>query len=92
MTADRAVYKCPKCGYVTHFPKALEMHMKFRKHFAESVPVKTEEHDKPAEIQPSEQVFPADIPDIKDDVAESLETAVTESKTVRKPRRKAAKE
>ena len=32
MTASKPIYKCPVCGYETHFPKALEAHMKIRKH------------------------------------------------------------
>ena len=31
---DKAVYKCPCCDYCTHFPKALEAHQRFRKHYA----------------------------------------------------------
>lgn len=34
MTVNKPVYKCPVCGYETHFPKALEAHMKVRKHKA----------------------------------------------------------
>lgn len=30
---DKAVYKCPCCNYCTHFPKAMEAHQRFRKHF-----------------------------------------------------------
>lgn len=31
---DKVIYKCPCCDYCTHFPKALEAHQRFRKHFA----------------------------------------------------------
>ena len=37
MTATKKIYTCPVCGYVTHFPKALEAHMHFRKHKAEQI-------------------------------------------------------
>lgn len=33
MTANKTVYKCPCCDYVTHFAKALEAHQRFKKHF-----------------------------------------------------------
>ena len=33
MTVDKVVYKCPCCGFVTHFEKALEAHQRHRKHF-----------------------------------------------------------
>ena len=52
MTADKAVYKCPKCGYVTHFKKALEAHMRFRKHFADGGNLKPEKPEKP--VKPGE--------------------------------------
>lgn len=37
-TADKQVYTCPVCGYTTHFQKALDAHMKFRKHEAPKEP------------------------------------------------------
>lgn len=33
MTANKTIYKCPCCDYVTHFAKALEAHQRFKKHF-----------------------------------------------------------
>ena len=98
MTADKAVYKCPKCDYCTHFPKALEAHIKFRKHFADGGPVKAGEPKKLDEIQPSEQVIPADMgetfdeKEVKEAIVNSLETAEKKTKTVKRPRKKAEKE
>ena len=84
MTADKKIYKCPKCGYVTHFEKALKAHMNFRKHFASGGKVKTEKPVKLAEIQPPEQVMPQKV-EVTEEVKE---------KKVRKPRTRktAAKE
>ena len=33
MSRDKAIYRCPVCGYLTHFEKALEAHQRHRKHF-----------------------------------------------------------
>jgi len=40
---EKVIYKCPCCDYCTHFPKALEAHQRFRKHF---VIVEAEEQPK----------------------------------------------
>lgn len=105
MTADKAVYKCPCCEYSTHFPKALEAHQRFRKHFAPYIV---------GSCGP-ELIFPADTPInvlingesvdekvIKEAIEEAVETieeavestvkAEKKTKTVRKPRKKAAEE
>lgn len=48
MTANKPVYKCPVCDYVTHFPKALEAHMHFRKHEAKQAEALVEVKEEPA--------------------------------------------
>ena len=98
MTADKAVYKCPCCAYCTHFPKALEAHQRFRKHFADGGSVKVGKPVKLAESQPPEQTIPAEY-DVKTfdekaikEAVESTVKAEKKTKTVRKPRKKAEKE
>lgn len=44
----KAVYKCPVCDYCTHFPKALEAHQRFRKHFPKEAD-QTKKEAKPVE-------------------------------------------
>ena len=98
MTADKAVYKCPCCAYCTHFPKALEAHQRFRKHFAPYI----------VGSYGPEFIVPADTPInalingesvdekvIKEAIEEAVESTVKaekKTKTVRKPRKKAEKE
>ena len=98
MTADKAVYKCPKCDYRTHFPKALEAHMKFRKHFVPHI----------IGSQGQEFIVPANTPInvvingesvdekvIKEAIEEAVESTVKaekKTKTVKRPRKKAEKE
>lgn len=98
MTADKAVYKCPCCDYCTHFPKALEAHQRFRKHFAPYI----------VGSYGPELIVPADTPInvlingesvdekvIKEAIEEAVESTVKaekKTKTVRKPRKKAEKE
>lgn len=52
--SDKAIYHCPCCDYVTHFPKALEAHQSFRKHF-KTEPGKAEEPVIVPVIEPEEQ-------------------------------------
>lgn len=100
MTADKAVYKCPCCEYCTHFPKALEAHQRFRKHFAPYI----------VGSYGPEFIVPADTPInvlingesvdekvVKEAIEEAVEIvnslqAEKKTKTVRKPRKKAEKE
>lgn len=49
MTATKPIYKCPVCGYETHFPKALEAHMHFRNH-KKAVEAPVEVKEEPAII------------------------------------------
>lgn len=103
---DKAVYKCPCCAYCTHFPKALEAHQRFRKHYAPYI----------VGSQGPEFIVPADTPinvlingesvdekvikEAIEEAVEAIEEAVEEStvkaekkkRTVRKPRKKAAEE
>lgn len=53
--SDKAIYHCPCCDYVTHFPKALEAHQSFRNHYAKAEPVKAEEPVVVSAIEPEEQ-------------------------------------
>jgi len=77
MTADKATYKCPVCGYFTHFEKALEAHQRHRKHFPKPEPMEVPEPEK--------------TPEIIEEKAETAEPAVVVKKA-RKPRKKAVKE
>lgn len=97
---DRQVYKCPCCAYCTHFPKALEAHQRFRKHFAPYI----------VGSQGPELIVPADTPInvlingesvdekvVKEAIEEAVEIvnslqAEKKTKAVRKPRKKAVKE
>ena len=73
MTVSKAVYKCPVCGYITHFEKALEAHQKHRKHFL------TEKVEEVVETPAKEQEVVQEEP-----VTETEEVAVV--KKTRKPR------
>lgn len=96
---DKAVYKCPCCDYCTHFPKALEAHQRFRKHYAPYI----------VGSQGQEIIVPANTPinvvvngeafdekavkkAIEEAVEESTVKAEKKKRTVRKPRKKAAEE
>ena len=96
---DKAVYKCPCCDYCTHFPKALEAHQRFRKHYAPYI----------VGSQGQEIIVPANTPinvvingeafdekavkkAIDEAVEESTVKAEKKKRTVRKPRKKAAEE
>lgn len=96
---DKAVYKCPCCDYCTHFPKALEAHQRFRKHYAPYI----------VGSQGQEIIVPANMPinvvingeafdekavkkAIEEAVEESTVKAEKKTKTTRKPRKKAAEE
>ena len=96
---DKAVYKCPCCDYCTHFPKALEAHQRFRKHYAPYI----------VGSQGQEIIVPANTPinvvingeafdekavkkAIDEAVEESTVKAEKKTKTTRKPRKKAAEE
>ena len=98
MTADKAVYKCPCCDYCTHFPKALEAHQRFRKHFAPYIVGSYgPEFIVPANT-PMNVVINGESVDekvIKEAIEEAVESTVKaekKTKTVRKPRKKAEKE
>ena len=98
MTADKAVYKCPCCEYCTHFPKALEAHQRFRKHFAPYIIGSYgPEFIVPANT-PMNVVINGESVDekvIKEAIEEAVESTVKaekKTKTVRKPRKKAEKE
>ena len=67
----RQILNCPCCDYVTHFPKALEAHQAFRKHYAKTEPVKAEE---PARTVPDKEPEPK--------IVETVE-----KKTEKKPRK-----
>ena len=58
MTATKPIYKCPVCGYETHFPKALEAHMHFRNH-KKAVEAPVEVKEEPAIIA---EEAPAETP------------------------------
>ena len=74
---DKPVYQCPCCEYCTHFPKALEAHQRFRKHFAV---VKVAE--KPKE-DPKKEVTENVQKTVKT-VQKSVENVKNEKKTVKK--------
>ena len=89
---DKAVYKCPCCDYCTHFPKAMEAHQRFRKHFRDAEAVRKADDPHGTQInneingegfttEEAEQMF-----------KKNIETAVKETKaatkTVKKPRTK----
>lgn len=98
MTADKAVYKCPCCEYSTHFPKALEAHQRFRKHFAPYIvgscgPEFIVPADTPINVLINGESVDEKV--IKEAIEEAVESTVKAEKkkrTVRKPRKKAEKE
>lgn len=93
--ADRPVYKCPCCDYCTHFPKALEAHQKFRKHFpaiggkvkAEKSHIIGEEY--PVEVTTEDETI---VKDVCKEVHKAMKTKADVEKKVRRPRKKAAEE
>ena len=80
MSPNRAIYKCPVCGYLTHFEKALEAHQRHRRHFP-----------KPEAPVEEEVIIPAEEPEVVKEAETAEEPAVVVKKT-RKPRKKAVKE
>lgn len=80
MSRDKAIYKCPVCGFLTHFPKALEAHQRHRRHFVE-----------PETPVVEEVVAPEQKPETVVEEVTAEEPAVVVKKT-RKPRKKAEKE
>lgn len=103
---DKAVYKCPCCDYCTHFPKALEAHQRFRKHYAPYIvgsqgqelivpantPINVVINGEAFDEKAVKKAIEEAVEAIEEAVEESTVTAEKKTKTARKPRKKAAEE
>ena len=74
MKADKKLYKCPKCDYVTHFEPALKAHMNFRKHF----PVKKPE-------KPPVQDAAVTAPDVEKEMAAEIVKVIRRARKITPP-------